>query len=205
MYDLELNHVETLHLEVRVYRDRMTLLHLKNTKEFQHMELAFLAGVDVSHVLISSKAMPKTLFDFDKTIAKDDRNIVAIQGSGHPSMWCAIFGNDDGWAQIEARTSGSAASDSMNFSFALVLVFGVICGLLILAAISGGLQKLSDAMSSPRLTLTERLANIVRRPNESTASLTRAGSLQGYSGSDVIDRNVEDQYLHRGGLGDEGL
>eukprot|EP00441_Pelagodinium_beii_P043868 CAMPEP_0197641408 /NCGR_PEP_ID=MMETSP1338-20131121/15391_1 /TAXON_ID=43686 ORGANISM="Pelagodinium beii, Strain RCC1491" /NCGR_SAMPLE_ID=MMETSP1338 /ASSEMBLY_ACC=CAM_ASM_000754 /LENGTH=804 /DNA_ID=CAMNT_0043214389 /DNA_START=8 /DNA_END=2422 /DNA_ORIENTATION=+ len=205
MYDLALSHLEKLHLQVRVYRDRMTLLHLKNVRDFENMELEFLAGPDISHVLISSKAAPKTLFDFDKTIPKGEDNIVVIQGSGQPSMWCAIFGSDDGWAQISAKTSGGGGPDSMNFSFALVLVFGVICGLLILAAISGGLQKLSDAMSQPRMPLTERLANLVRRPNESTASLTRVGSLQGYSGSDVIDRNVEDQYLHRGGLGDEGL
>eukprot|EP00442_Polarella_glacialis_P025350 CAMPEP_0115159742 /NCGR_PEP_ID=MMETSP0227-20121206/70414_1 /TAXON_ID=89957 /ORGANISM="Polarella glacialis, Strain CCMP 1383" /LENGTH=752 /DNA_ID=CAMNT_0002571553 /DNA_START=93 /DNA_END=2353 /DNA_ORIENTATION=+ len=210
MHELDLKNHDTERLEARVYRDRLTLLQVRNTDRAEHLELQFLAGPEISHVLTSSAAAPKTLFDFDAAYEQTGDTIVILAG-GQESIWCAIFGKSDGFAQITARAYGTSpvrAGSPANFSFALVCVLFLLCGLAMLGAISGGFQKLSDTSGTGGGSLPGRLMEMVRnrgRRHESTVSLTRGGSLQGYTGSDVIDRTVEDQYLHRGGLGDEGL
>ena len=73
-------------MQVRTFKDRMTLLHLVNIHHLQKMQLDFVSGSSITHglepkpstlsgsrasrffvpVLASSKASPKTLFDFDQ-------------------------------------------------------------------------------------------------------------------------------------------
>ena len=79
-------------VQVRTFKDRMTLLHLRNIHHLQNMQLNFVSGSSITHgrgpkpsarsashalsegmcvsllvsVLASSKASPKTLFDFDQ-------------------------------------------------------------------------------------------------------------------------------------------
>lgn len=206
MYDLEIKQEETIHEEVRLYRDRLTLLHLQNVHQLRHLSLSFNSGPQITHVLATSGAAPKTLFDFyDEPVqGLDDagQNTVVIAANDGESMWCAIFSKVDGYTQITSKAYGSPKGDSGgNYGFAVMLVFGLVCGFLML---NGGFTSRHSDERGP--SLLERLGSMVRSRagHESTTSLTR-GHLQGYSGSDVIDRSVEDQYLHRGGLGDEGL
>jgi len=207
IYELHISSFEMLRLEVRLYHDRMTLLHIQNSARANNMVLEFISGPNITHVLSSTRAAPKTFFDFDMVHTQVQRR-VAIQANGQPSLWCAIFGAADGYVQISAKTTGDSASTPLPIGFALVCVFALMVGLMVLGVIYGGAQKLGEKLGmDPTVPLSERFACLVRNqnPHESTASLTRAGSLQGYIGSDVIDRSVEDQYLHRGGIGDDGI
>lgn len=208
IYDVEIKNSEALKLEVRIYNDRMTLLHIQNHARAQVMEIQFLSGPNVTHVLSSSRSAPKTFFDFDKVHTQMHRR-VSVLANGKQEMWCAIFGAADGFVTIDVKTFSEAQSAPLPpVGFALVCVFAMLLGIMVLAVIYGGAQSLGDRLGfDPSVPLSERFASLVRpgNPHESTASLTRSGSLTGYIGSDVIDRSVEDQYLHRGGIGDDGI
>lgn len=214
IYNLQITEQERkLKLQVRVYRDRMTLLHITNPPDTANMALSFNPQMEITHILSSSKAAPKTFFDFDQMHAKEvttgSAEVVSFQVPvlGKTTMWVAVFGASDMLVELDAR-SVAVATQAPAIGFALVCVFGLLCALLVLGVIYGGAQKLGDFFGmDPSIPLMERLGCLVsnRSPHESTASLTRAGSLSGYVGSDVIDRSVEDQYLHRGGAGDDGI
>jgi len=207
IYELQLGGSEALRLEVRLYRDRMTLLHIQNAARADNMILEFVTGNNITHVLSSSRAAPKTFFDFDQ-VHTQVRRQVEIRSNGEPYIWCAIFGATDGYVQVAARTYRDVPAAPVPIGFALVCVFALLCGLVVLGVIYGGAQRLGEHLGvDPNMPLSERLSGLVRKqnPHESMASLTRSGSLSGYVGSDVLDRSVEDQYLHRGGIGDDGI
>lgn len=197
MYDLEITHEETVHQEVRLFRDRLTLLHLKNVLQLQHMSLSFKSGPKITHVLTSSRAAPRTLFDFDDAPVQGLTDLllnkVVIHARRRQDIWCAIFAKEDGYVQITSVAHGNSEEKSGNASFPVVLLFCSVCGFLVL--------------SGKGRSLLQRLVGMVTTPagHQSTASLGEGAALQGYSGSDAVDQSVEDQYLHRGGLGDEGL
>merc|ERR1719215_143834 len=52
--------------QMRIYRDRMTLIQIQNPVDTANTVLAFSSAVNITHVLSSSKAAPKTWFDFDQ-------------------------------------------------------------------------------------------------------------------------------------------
>eukprot|EP00930_Biecheleria_cincta_P056844 TRINITY_DN42878_c0_g1_i1.p1 TRINITY_DN42878_c0_g1~~TRINITY_DN42878_c0_g1_i1.p1 ORF type:complete len:656 (+),score=105.40 TRINITY_DN42878_c0_g1_i1:21-1988(+) len=212
MYDLEIKHEETVHQEVRLFSDRLTLLHLNNVHQLKHMSLTFRSGPKITHVLTASMAAPKTLFDFDDQAPQGgaglndmEENKFVIHAHNRQNIWCAIFSKANGYTQITSVAYGSSDGDSASSSgFAVLLVFCLAC------CLAGGLRIFSDG-DEPGASLLERLGNMGGsrwRAHESSvalASLTQGGSSQGFSGSDIIDQSMEDQYLHRGGLGDEGL
>jgi len=208
IYDVEVREAKALRLEVRLYHDRMTLLHIQNRAHARIMELQFLSGPNVTFVLSSTRKAPKTFFDFDKVHTQMRRRVTLLAG-GKESLWCAIFGAADGFLTINVKTFAEAeAAPLPPVGFALVCVFALLLGIMVLGVIYGGAQSIGDRFGvDTSASITERFASLVRpsNPHESTASLTRSGSLSGYIGSDVIDRSVEDQYLHRGGIGDDGI
>jgi len=221
IYQLRLPPSEELRLEVRLYHDRMTLLHLQNIVSGNDMVLEFRNGPNITHVLQSSRAAPKTFFDFDIVPTQVSRR-VKITASSSPSIWCAIFGAADGYVQITAKSlqektfspvslpfaPPTGGKSKLNVGWAMVCVLAVLMGIVTLSFMVGGVQRVAENLGlDTTIPLSERFASLVRtqNPHESTASLTRSGSLQGYIGSDVIDRSVEDQYLHRGGIGDDGI
>jgi len=209
IYELDLNgFAQTVHEQVRLYHDRVTLVFMKNRIGASNMVLRFPAGPNVTHVLSTSRSAPKTLFDFDTEHTRQNA-FFEVDARNEPAIWCAVFGAADGFLQVSATSYGEVPSAPVPIGFALVCVFGLLCALLVLGVIYGGAQKLGERFGlGPTVPLTDRLANwgLARgNPHESTASLTRSGSLSGYVGSEVIDRSVEDQYLHRGGIGDDGI
>jgi len=212
IYDVDVKNSEALRLEVRLYHDRMTLLHIQNHAQAKIMELRFLTGPNITHVLTSTHSAPKTFFDFDKVHTQEASRKVSVLAGGKQSLWCAVFGAADGFVTINVKTFADSQSAPLPpVGFALVCVFALLLGIMVLAVIYGGAQSIGERLGmDPSVPLSDRLASLVDRvrphnPHESTASLTRTGSLSGYVGSDVIDRSVEDQYLHRGGIGDDGI
>jgi len=181
IYEVRLTGLETLHLQVRVYRDRMTLLHIENTAWAQHMVLDFLSGPNITHILSSSKAAPKTLFDFDQAWAPGHPNRVEIHANGAPSIWCVVFGAKDGYLEIAAKASGSPAKPMAPGLFALGGGAVLLGGALALGLAQRDARRCWERISSdPRQTLGE------------LTSLANQNS-------------VEDEYLHRGGMGDDGM
>jgi len=192
-------------MQVRLYRDRLTLLRLSNTGDLKLLKLRFASGPAIDHILSSSVGAPKTLFDFDQK-HETAGGMVTVRCRS-TVVWIALFASLDGFTEL-SFSMVAEEREGPAVGFALVCVFGFLCALLVLALIYGGAQKLGDLLGmDPNMPLMERLGCLVRnvKPHESTASLTRTGSLTGYIGSDVIDRSVEDQYLHRGGTGDDGI
>jgi hypothetical protein len=247
VYEFPVNATGTMKMKVNVFRDRMTLLHLRNIGRVQNMVLDFKGGPNLTDVLTSSRAAPKTFFDFDRvhfTVGNhrmstpmdshgqavgessmrlgghlseivDRSRHIEIFGSYEPAIWCAVFGAADGVLEVEARAyAGDLSASSGANSYAsspdaghILLIF-VVCGVVALACTYYRAQKLAERQGDEGVPLSERFANLLNRhhtEHESTQSLTRIGSLQGYIGSDEIDQSVEDQYLHRGGIGDDGI
>jgi len=214
IYNLQITeHERDLSLQVRVYRDRMTLLHVTLPPDTAEMVLAFKPAADVTHILSSSQAAPKTFFDFDqmhvKEVTSGSEEVASfkVHVIGKTTMWCAIFGAENGMVELDAR-SMVAAPQAPALGFAIVCLLAVLFAFFVFGVVCGGAQKVSDFIGmDSSIPIMERLGCLVgtSSPHESTASLTRTGSLSGYVGSDVIDRSVEDQYLHRGGAGDDGI
>merc|ERR1719410_390889 len=107
IYQLRLPPSEEVRLEVRLYHDRMTLLHLQNIASGNDMVLEFRNGPNITHVLQSSRAAPKTFFDFDIVPTQVSRRVkitASSPSSSSSSIWCAIFGAADGYVQITAKS-----------------------------------------------------------------------------------------------------
>jgi len=172
---------------------------------------------------------PRRFFDFDIVPTQVSRRVKIIASSpssSSSSIWCAIFGAADGYVQVTAKSlqektfpqtmslpfSAPSATSKFSASLVTVCVLALLMVVVCLTFCVGCVNKVTESLQLPpgwdtNIPLSERLGTLVRpqNPHESTASLTRSGSLQGYIGSDVIDRSVEDQYLHRGGIGDDGI
>lgn len=188
MYEMEIREEAVAHMQVRTFSDRMTLIHLRNVHHLHYMMMRFHEGPKVSHVLVSSKAAPKTLFDFDQVMSEVGDQ-VKVHAHERQDLWCAIFGGKDGYLRVTVRSAGEASSVGMVQVVLLVLFAGGLCFFF------GNKEKLPNWVRLAQTTAREEC------PESPTDPLQGPG----YSGSDVIDRTVEDQYLHRGGLGDEGL
>lgn len=216
LYHFNLNRSGELQKEVRIFSQRLTLLHVVNAGEVKEIQLSFSSGADITHVLASSVAAPKTLFDFDQVFSQ-------LHGKAHIAMlgksdiWCALFaGNDDASVVVTVSsvgppTAGAAAASPMVFI--LLCIFTLLCGLIVSGSIYSGLKKPAErntAIVEPENSISERLASLVRPPSHRTQSTTERSqgrSLQGYvsSSSDFMDPSVEEQYLFRGGFGDDGM
>merc|ERR1712048_1043488 len=129
------------------------------------------------------QSLPKTLFDFDQMYAFG--NELEIRANGHPSIWCAIFGAADGLMVVSARTLSSHEEDNSSLKIAFGCAFTLLCcGLLALLAGAQRTMQLGGQMGmevNPSVPLHQR-----------------------FTGCVDVDRNIEDQYLHRGGIGDDG-
>jgi len=209
IFQVDLKDDKAMSMQVQMYSRRLTLLHINSLPDqVSRVRLHFTpgSGPNVTHILSSSKGAPKTFFDFDQQHMHSSGR-VDIPLRGEPSMWCALFGAQDGYLQVSIQAM-EADQQAPAIGFALVCVFTLLCALLVLGVIYGGAQKIGEFLGmDPNIPIMERLGCLVRNvnPHESTVALTRTGSLTGYIGSDIIDRSVEDQYLHRGGSGDDGI
>jgi hypothetical protein len=205
IYNVQLRTLEEDAINVRLYRDRMTLVEVENSAGGSSVTLEFSKGPAVSHVLSASKP-PKTVFDFDQVHAVDGSTAEIL--SSEPTVWCALFGAVDGELTLTARAVGDHRG-LPPIGSALLVMIAMVCGLMLLAVVFGGVRSVGERLGvDPNAPVSDRLSALVRMSSaqhESTLSLTRVGSMQGYVGSDVIDRSVEDQYLHRGGIGDDGI
>lgn len=193
VYTMEIREEATAELQARTFEDRMTLVHLRNVHKLHYMQMSFVEGPTITHVLVSSRAAPKTLFDFDQVFTEANGQ-VQVHAHDRQDMWCAIFGGQDGTVRITVKAAAGPGSNG-SFGAGMLLLFVSLA----LCCYCGGGLRSAQEMASDWLKLARGNTS-----HESVAALT-VDPLQGYSGSDVIDRNVEDQYLHRGGLGDEGL
>jgi len=207
IFDVNFTGISIMSIEVQLFRDRLTLLRFEGVlAQVDSVKMHFTAGPNITHILSSSMAAPKTFFDFDQ-MHEHSMGRVEVPTQGGPITWVALFGAKDGYLQMKVTTE-EVAPEAPAIGFALVCVFMLLCALLVLGVIYGGAQKLGDFLGmDPDMPLMERLGCLIRQhtQHESTVALTRTGSLSGYIGSDVIDRSVEDQYLHRGGNGDDGI
>mmetsp|Transcript_73747 Transcript_73747/g.207080 ORF Transcript_73747/g.207080 Transcript_73747/m.207080 type:complete len:772 (-) Transcript_73747:21-2336(-) len=181
--DAELSDPE---MQVRLYRDRLTMLRVTNTGDLRFLELRFVGGPKIDHVLSAAWKAPKTLLDFDQK-HETAGGVVNVEVHA-PVVWVALFASMDGYTNMSFKMV-QRVRQGPAIGFALVCVFGFLCALLVLGVIYGGAQKLGDLLGmDPNMPLMERLGCLVRnvKPHESTASLTRTGSLTGYIGSDGI-------------------
>merc|ERR1719282_429400 len=127
-------------MEVRIFHGRMTLLHISAVAGASTMVLVFRAGPNITHVLSSSQAAPKTLFDFDQ-VHTNVQQQVFIRVRGGSSLWCAIFGAADGYSTIAAYTRNDVPSaggwwlglgsgrDAAGSGNVFVYVLWFLCGL----------------------------------------------------------------------------
>jgi len=207
IYTIVLGSFDTVPLKVNIFRDRLTLIHVDNTANSAGLELRFAGGPAISHILTSTRAAPKTLFDFNKQHTMQQGS-VRIDTERQKHIWCAIFAAADGEIAVTASTLDSQPTSSGRVGFALFCILALLCGLMVLGCVYGNVHKLGDSVGmDTSIPLSERFQNLIRMPasHESTASLTRANSISSYVGGDSLDPTVEDQYLNRGGFGDDGI
>jgi len=205
VYDLSPQSGTEMQEQVRVYRDRMTLLHIPNNDFADRMMLSF-TGSNITHVLVSTSAVPKTLFDFNSAPQVDPGRNVEITADREPALWCAIFGGADGWANVKAAKLADP-SMAMSFSSSFICIGGFVVAVIVLTLLTG-VRSFSECIGlDDQVPIWDRFWCFVTRQNnhhELTALTGRSQS--GFVSSDVIDRNIEDQFLHRGGMaGDDGI
>lgn len=193
--------------QVQLFNKRATLLRIGGISLLaEKVSIRLEGGPLVSHVLSTTQSAPKTFFDFDKTHENKQGVVEVLTRSSH-FLWVAFFADGDGDAEVTA-VMHEVTPQAPAFGFAVACVFSLLCSMAVLAVIYGGAQRVGNALGvDSDVSLLERLGCWIRSQgaHESTVGLTRQGSLSGYVGSDVIDRSVEDQYLHRGGIGDDGI
>lgn len=213
IYDLSVSSSHTRELEVRVFRDRMTLIHIDNAARADFLSLALSSfggasvGLNITHVLTSSRAAPKTLFDFDRAPVQVGGGF-EIRGEGQPSLWCALFGARDGFVRVSARTSYGATTYGNSHIAADAEAGSPFGGVAMLC--TGGLLCCS-LLALIGATRSGSLSNLLRNLGEGHMSVETsvpADFRQRLSGLVMPcngETNVEDQYLHRGGIGDDGM
>jgi len=217
LYDFNFNSSGMLRKEVRLFSQRLTLLHVLNVGKMQDIQLTFSTGPEVAHVLSSSASAPKTVFDFDK-VHVQSKGKVHIDMLGKSDIWCALFaGSEDASVVVTASAySTSAASSASSTVFGLLCVFTLLCGVIVMCSIYSGLKKPAEraaAIIEPEAHqgfISERLASFAGRSQSSStgpSERSQGRSLQGYvsSPADFMDPSVEEQYLFRGGIGDDGM
>jgi len=203
IYELDPVRGKEVKEQVRVYRDRMTLLHIPNEEFADHLMLSFV-GSNITHVLTSTRASPKTLFDFNgQPDIQPGRKVEFVTGR-QPALWCAIFGGADGWAEVRAAKMEEPAGSFPIFATVVVAVLVLIIG----ASCCSKEDLLEAFRAEGEVPFQERLWCFVTRQSvrhESQAELMREQSMSGFVSSDVVDQTVEDQFLRRGGMGDDGI
>jgi hypothetical protein len=182
IYSLTLADQNEVDREVKLYRDRVTLLHVNmSSSDPSSMELQFKAGQKVSHVLSTRQRAPRSFFDFDQVHAVDGHK-VHIEADGKPAIWCALFGAEDGFVQVSAQAIRPAGSP-LGYIMAVVVAV-LLCAMMVTGTSCGGSRIFGEDCSN------------VADPaacGEAVASL-------------VVEHNPEDVFLHRGGtMGDDGI
>lgn len=215
LYDINFNRSDTIEQEVRLFSQRLTLLHLVNAGSAENVELSFTAGPDITHVLTASSVAPKTLFDFDQVQALHPHTgKIHVDMLGKSTIWCALFaGDEDASVIITARSFGHH-EDASPMVFTFLSIFTVLCCLIVCGSVYNGLAKSAErnpGRREPQSSISERLASLVRTTPSNrtpgTSERSQGRSLQGYmsAASDFMDPSVEEQYLFRGGIGDDGM
>eukprot|EP00928_Gymnodinium_smaydae_P018427 TRINITY_DN17011_c1_g4_i1.p1 TRINITY_DN17011_c1_g4~~TRINITY_DN17011_c1_g4_i1.p1 ORF type:complete len:834 (-),score=105.22 TRINITY_DN17011_c1_g4_i1:72-2549(-) len=100
LYDLVVQEGKTTHTSVRVFRDRLTLLHVLGVPAGRHVEMDF-GDTSLTHVLTSSVAAPKTFFDFDNMLVPSNKEKLRIGGGR--KLWIALFAGRDASVQVNAH------------------------------------------------------------------------------------------------------
>eukprot|EP00929_Paragymnodinium_shiwhaense_P075180 TRINITY_DN3842_c1_g3_i1.p1 TRINITY_DN3842_c1_g3~~TRINITY_DN3842_c1_g3_i1.p1 ORF type:complete len:984 (+),score=205.17 TRINITY_DN3842_c1_g3_i1:83-3034(+) len=95
-------------VEVKLFKDRLTLLHIKNEAHMSRVSLSFTGEMEVTHVLSSTDVAPKTFFDFDRQHQLGDDGSVKMQLSGDV-FWCALFAGADGDLVVNIKTHSQRA------------------------------------------------------------------------------------------------
>lgn len=212
VYQFKIHGFQTYKKKVNLFRDRATLIHVWNTALRHNTELKFSKDKStLSHVLSSTRALPKTLFDFDQVHASSAGK-VKIRSKEVDTVWLALFANQDDTVEITVRTFDDPPAESVPLGFAVLCVFGLLCGLLLLALLYGGALKygrgrqhgVSSENNSQGGSRPSGLRDFLRSAShmEVTNPLTRGES---WGADDDFDRRVEERYMQRGGFGDDGI
>lgn len=217
IYEVHLSAYQSHKMEVNLFNDRLTLVHVMLTAPKHNLELSFLSGPNITHVLSSTRSAPKTLFDFNQELLprlissnggiSAHHRRVEVRAEGSKSLWVAIFAGVDGKVQVTAQTYNDPPAASPSAGFAFLCVFVLLCSLVVIALLYFGAQKIgqgggTDGGGLNMRPLSDRFTNLVRSNSsvEATDPLT-----QGFGGQDSIDRRIEERYMHRGGIGDDGI
>lgn len=170
-----------LNMQVQLYRDRVTLLHVNmSSSDPTSMRLEFKNGLKISHVLSTRQRAPRSFFDFDQVHVLDEQE-VQIEADGRPAIWCAIFGAEDGSVEVLAQALDDRGGVWTPFTT-------VAAVLLLCAALAVR-------------TLCKRTSF-----GQNCAARVDPGACGESVDCLVVERNPEDEFLHRGGtMGDDGI
>lgn len=208
LYNIDLSTSKEVKKRVSLFEDRLTLLHVGNPTSSIGIKIAFSAGPKIVHVLSSTAAAPKTLFDFDRVHMQQDYGVL-IDAFGKPDLWCAIFAKVDASLIVTISPVVPASATSPTMVIALVSFLILICGLLLCGSSYSAYKKKSEHGEETRSRpLSERIAGFLsNRGSSAPSDRNNIHSLQGYmsSSDNVMDPMVEEQYLFRGGFGDDGM
>lgn len=185
--------------EVAIYQNRLTLIHVDNGDGADTVRLLF-TGTNVSRALVSTLAVPKTLFDFNAASFSDDEGYFNIMTKHEPAVWVAVWGKSTGIASVVLWRTAPPASSNLGVTvFVSIILCCVVC---VGCAKREQLEELGlGAVGS----LGERLWCWVKKQTRYEASDHLMTTKDGFAGPDTVDQEVEDQYLHRGGIGDDGI
>jgi hypothetical protein len=195
VFMMDLNSTVLARREVEVYRDRLTLIHIKNDAQVRDMELDFFHGPEIKYVLSTIKAAPRTLFDFNKLERAPHMGTtgpIQINANGEVSIWCAIFGAEHGFVQVTARAYGipTGGEGSAAQHVIVICLLLLLCGLGLACVLQSRSQKAKGRRRPP----------VVDPAACGDMTCGENGACLGDS-----QNAAEDRFLTRAGIGDDGI
>jgi len=148
------------------------------------------------------------MFDFEQ-VHVPVAGLTKIITTAERRVWCAIFGKTDTWVHVDAATYSTSMldhpTDPGGVLVMLLFFFGFILVLCFIYSGGPGVIWACCCKESPnRVPFSERFASLVRSASmdDDRSALTRGAS---FTDTASMDTRLEDQYLHRGGFGDDGI
>jgi len=176
-----------LNMEVQLYRDRVTLLHVNmSSSDPTSMRLEFKNGLKISHVLSTRQRAPRSFFDFDQVHVLDEQQVQINAEGRHDAIWCAIFGAEDGTVEVLAQALDDGPFETVTRVGRTWTPFTTVVALLLVCV----------ALASGRILCNRTNCTSAMDPAACGESVDCL----------VVEHNPEDEFLRRGGnIGDDGI
>lgn len=172
IYTLTLDETGRSEIDMRLYRSRLTLLHIVIQNTDEDFGVSFESGAGrISRVLTCTRRSPKTMFDFNLDSGATQQLLIHPESS--QNIWLLLFGGDDGEISVVVTTGTS------SMSYVLVTLLSFVVAIVVFYAFCACVKYV---LSRPRMSVNgsyhDSIMGFVQPPRASSAEdvyLNRSG------------------------------